>query len=66
MNTKCDDYINNVEYAKFVINEKLNKARTKFNEEKNEENKKEYLSLINDLRKINLSDEEVIKKYVKE
>ena len=66
MNTKCDDYINNVEYAKFVINEKLNKARTNFNEEKNEENKKEYLSLINDLRKINLSDEEVIKKYVKE
>ncbi len=66
MNTKCDDYINNVEYAKFVMNEKLNKARTKFNQEKNEENKKEYLSLINDLRKINLSDEEVIKKYVKE
>ena len=48
-----------------IINDKLNLAREKFNKEKNQENKENYLNLINDMRRLNLLDKEIIKKYLK-
>ena len=62
MNT---NYINDFECVKMIINDKLNLAREKFNKEKNQENKENYLNLINDMRRLNLLDKEIIKKYLK-
>lgn len=58
------DIINDIEYAKDKLNYKLNLAREKFEKEKNQENKKEYLELIEDMRRLNILDQSVIKKYL--
>ncbi len=57
-------YIDDFEYAKDKLNYKLNLAREKFEKEKNQENKKEYLELIEDMRRLNILDQSVIKKYL--
>lgn len=57
-------YIDDFEYAKAKLNHNLNLAREKFEKEKNQENKKEYLELIEDMRRLNILDQSVIKKYL--
>ena len=59
-----NNYINDFEYAKTKLNDKLNKARVAFTKEKSKLNKIEYLQLIDDMRKLNLLDEETVKKYL--
>lgn len=59
-----NNYINDFEYAKTKLNDKLNKAREAFTKEKSKLNKIEYLQLIDDMRKLNLLDEETVKKYL--
>ena len=59
-----NNYINDFEYAKTKLNDKLNKAREAFTKEKSKLNKIEYLQLIDDMRKLNLLDEGTVKKYI--
>lgn len=59
-----NNYINDFEYAKTKLNDKLNKAREAFTKEKSKLNKIEYLQLIDDMRKLNLLDEGTVKKYL--
>lgn len=59
------DFVDAFESTKEIINSKLNLAREKFNKEKNKKNKMVYLELINDMRKLNLFDTNIIKKYLK-
>lgn len=62
MNLKTN-YIDSVEYARIILNNQLNEAREKFSKDKNQLNKKEYIELIEDMRRINLLDKKTVKKY---
>ena len=59
------NFIDAFESTKEIINSKLNFARENFNIEKNQKNKMVYLELINDMRKLNLFDINIINKYLK-
>lgn len=58
------NYIDAVECVKIMVNSKLNIARRKFIENRNQSNKEEYLELINDMKKVNLLDKKTIEKYL--
>lgn len=57
-------FIDDFEYVKTHLNNKLNLARDKFTKDKSQENKNEYLKLLDDMRKLNLFDKEIVKKYL--
>lgn len=57
-------FIDDFEYVKTHLNNKLNLARDKFSKDKSQENKNEYLELLDDMRKLNLFDKEIVKKYL--
>lgn len=59
------NYSDAVACAKVILNDKLNVAREKYNKDKTQENKDEYLELINDTRRLNLLDREIVEKYIK-
>lgn len=58
------NYIDAVECVKIIVNSKLNIARRKFIQNRNQSNKEEYLELINDMKKVNLLDKKTIEKYL--
>ncbi len=58
------NYIDKFEYVRTKLNDKLNIARENFTKNKNEENKEEYLKLLDDMRKLNLFDKNIIDKYM--
>lgn len=58
------NYIDAVECVKIMLNNKLNVARRKFIQNRNQSNKEEYLELINDMKKVNLLDKKTIEKYL--
>lgn len=60
------NYPDAVACAKILLNQKLNIAREKFNKDKNQLNKIEYLKLIDDMRRLNLLDKEIVEKYLKQ
>lgn len=57
--------IENVEYVKNKLNNMINKSRNELFNSQNKD-KTRYLELIEDMRKLNLLDKEVIKKYLNE
>ncbi len=57
-------FIDDFEYVKTHLNNKLNLARDKFSKDKSQENKNEYLELLDDMRKLNLFNKEIVKKYL--
>lgn len=59
------NYSDAVACAKVILNDKLNIARDKFYKDKTQESKEEYLELINDTRRLNLLDREIVEKYLK-
>lgn len=59
------NYSDAVACAKVILNDKLNVAREKYNKDKTQESKDEYLELINDTRRLNLLDREIVEKYIK-
>lgn len=60
------NYPDAVTCVKIFLNKKLNIAREKFNKDKNQLNKIEYLELIDDMRRLNLLDREIVEKYLKQ
>ena len=57
------NFIDEFEYAKLKLSDKLNKAREAYLKEKSKLNKIEYLQLIEDKRKLNLLDKETVDRY---
>lgn len=60
------NYPDAVTCVKILLNQKLNIAREKFNKDKSQLNKIEYLELIDDMRRLNLLDREIVEKYLKQ
>lgn len=57
------DFIDEFEYAKSKLNVKLNKVREAYLKDKSKLNKIEYLQVIEDKRRLNLLDKEIIDRY---
>lgn len=57
------DFIDEFEYAKSKLNAKLNKVREAYLKDKSKLNKIEYLQVIEDKRRLNLLDKEIIDRY---
>lgn len=59
-----DDYINLFDIAKINLNSQINIAMNNFKKQKTDKNKKEFLELILDRKKMFLYDKPTIRKYL--